>query len=324
MLQKPNTVFVAKKINTAGTSLVAGDIVVINAETGAVSASNTITTLATAPKAIQLGFVKADGSITKTQVIGRKSIKNLQYGAYVAKTVASAVINFTSVVPVIGHRYVLRLIYRELYEHPGQFTHSYETIATTTAPADLAIALNKIINASSSARVTSAIAGNIITLTAKSVTDNGFGTQGKEAITPYSQVQMRVVAYTTNPSSQFNSAKDAIVGITITQVESQPGKGNAYIVRDREQAALGYKGITYRTEWPVIKPELNVDLTATYDTLVIEFDKEYQSPDNQYVKSTDLAAELYVDHTNTGTLSALNDLILAWASLVGPQGVPGV
>ena len=135
---------------------------------------------------------------------------------------------------------------------------------------------------------------------------------------------MRVVAYTTNPSSQFNSAKDAIVGITITQVESQPGKGNAYIVRDREQAALGYKGITYRTEWPVIKPELNVDLTATYDTLVIEFDKEYQSPDNQYVKSTDLAAELYVDHTNTGTLSALNDLILAWASLVGPQGVPGV
>jgi len=324
MLQKPNTVFVAKKINTAGTSLVAGDIVVINAETGAVSASNTITTLATAPKAIQLGFVKADGSITKTQVIGRKSIKNLQYGAYVAKTVASAVINFTSVVPVIGHRYVLRLIYRDLYEHPGQFTHSYETIATTTAPADLAIALNKIINASSSARVTSAIAGNIITLTAKSVTDNGFGTQGKEAITPYSQVQMRVVAYTTNPSSQFNSAKDAIVGITITQVESQPGKGNAYIVRDREQAALGYKGITYRTEWPVIKPELNVDLTATYDTLVIEFDKEYQSPDNQYVKSTDLAAELYVDHTNTGTLSALNDLILAWASLVGPQGVPGV
>ena len=76
MLQKPNTVFVAKKINTAGTSLVAGDIVVINAETGAVSASNTITTLATAPKAIQLGFVKTDGTITKTQVIGRKNIKN--------------------------------------------------------------------------------------------------------------------------------------------------------------------------------------------------------------------------------------------------------
>jgi len=325
MLQKPNTVFVAKKINTAGTSLVAGDIVVINAETGAVSASNTITALATAPKAIQLGFVKTDGTITKTQVIGRKNIKNLQYGAYVAKTVATATINFTNVVPVIGHRYVIRCIYRDIYEHPGQFTHSYETIATTTAPADLAIALNKIINASSSARVTSAIAGNIITLTAKSVTDNGFGTQGKEAITPYSQVQMRVVAYTTNPNAPYTiSAKDAIIGITITQVESQPGKGNAYIVRDREQAALGYKGITYRTEWPVIKPELNVDLAATYDTLVIEFDKEYQSPDNQYVKSTDLAAELYVDHANTGTLSALNDLILAWASLIGPQGVPGV
>jgi len=325
MLQKPNTVFVAKKVNTAGTSLVAGDLVVINAETGAVSASSVITTLASAPKSIQFGFVKTDGTIAKTQVISRKNITNIVYDAYVAKTVASAVISFAGVTPVIGHRYVLRCIYRDLYEHPGQFTHSYEVIAKTTVPADLAIAFNALINTSSSARVTSTIVGSIITLTAKSVTDNGFGTQGKEAITPYSQVQLRVVAYVTDPKARFTiSAKDAIVGLTIVQTESQPGKGNAYIVRDREQAALAYKGITYRTEWPVIKPELNVDLTATYDSLVIEYSKQYQSPDNQYMKSTDLAAEIYVDHSNTGTLSALNTLISDWASLVGPQGIQGV
>jgi len=290
MLQKPNTVFVAKKFNAAGSSFIAGDVRVIDASTGAVidlSTTNAITA-----NAIQLEFKKFDNTVTKSA--------------------ASSTIDFTNVVPVIGHRYVIRCIYRDIYEHPGQFTHSYEYIAKTIAPADLAIAFNAIINASTSARVTSTIALDVITLTAKSVTDNGFGTQGKEAITPYSQVQMRVVAYTTNPASQFNSAKDAITGLVITNIESKPGKGNPYIVRDREQAALGYKGITYRTEFPVIKPELNVDLTATYDTLVIEFNKQYQSPDNQYVKFTDLAAEIYIVAGATASAETLGDKIRAW------------
>jgi len=313
MLQKPNTVFVAKKFNAAGSSFIAGDVRVIDASTGAVidlSTTNAITA-----NAIQLEFKKFDNTVTKSAVIGKTNITHMTAdadGSYVAKTVASSTIDFTNVVPVIGHRYVIRCIYRDIYEHPGQFTHSYEYIAKTIAPADLAIAFNAIINASTSARVTSTIALDVITLTAKSVTDNGFGTQGKEAITPYSQVQMRVVAYTTNPASQFNSAKDAITGLVITNIESKPGKGNPYIVRDREQAALGYKGITYRTEFPVIKPELNVDLTATYDTLVIEFNKQYQSPDNQYVKFTDLAAEIYIVAGATASAETLGDKIRAW------------
>ena len=313
MLQKPNTVFVAKKFNALGSSFVAGDVRVIDATTGAVidlSAANVITA-----NEIQLEFKKFDNTVTKSAVIGKKNITNITpdaVGAYVAKTVASATVDFTGVVPVIGHRYVIRCIYRDIYEHPGQFTHSYETIAKSIDPTVMAQTLVTMINSSTSARVTATISGDVITLTAKSVTDNGFGTQGKEAITPYSQVQMRVVAYTTNPTSQFNSAKDAIAGLVITSIESAPGKGNPYIVRDREQAALGYKGITYRTEFPIIKPELNVDLTATYDTLVIEFNKKYQSPDNQYVKSTDLAAEIYIVAGATASAETLGDKIRAW------------
>lgn len=323
MLTKPNTVFAAKQINTSGAGLAYGDIVVINANTGAVVASSTITTLASAPTAIQLGFVKSDGSIAKTQVINRKNIKNINYDAYVAPVLASATVNFGSVTPVIGNRYVLRLIFRDIYEHPGQFTQSYEFIATTTDATDIATAITTAINAHKGARVTAVIAGDSIALTAKDVTANGFSTQGLEAITPYSQVQMKVVAYTTVPTSRYVSAYDAIPGISITVVESSPGKGNPYIVRDREQAALGYKGITYRTEFPIIKPTLDVDLTKTYDSMVIEFSNQYQSPDNQYVKSTDCASEVYVDHANTGTLSTLEGLIAAWGSLVGPTGATG-
>lgn len=311
MLQKVNTVFVAEKFNISGASFAAGEVRVIDATTGA---AIDLTSAALAASAIQLEFKKADGSITKTQVIGKKNIKNITAdlaGAYSAKTVAKSTLDFGSVVPVVGHRYVVRCIYRDLFEHPGQFTHSYEHIATTTTPADLVDAFVAKINKHEGRRVTASKSTNALVLDALSVTDNGFATQGKEAITPYSQVQLKVVVYKTNPVS-FTGAKEAVVGLTNVTVESDPGQGNPYIVRDREQAALSYKGITYRTEWPVIKPELNVNLGWTYDTLVIEFDKQYQSPDNQYVKSTDLAAEIYIKAGATSSAEALGDKIRAW------------
>lgn len=318
MLQKPNTVFVGSKVNAAATSLAVGDVVLINAATGAPLA---IASIANA-KAIQLGYVKAIGStdakatIVKTQVIPKGKVKSLVYSAYAAKVEASSIIDFTGVTPVAGHRYVVRVIYNDLYEHPGQYTHSYEAIAATGETAiTLATKIGAKIAAHKGARVTvSDDAAGTITITAKEVVLNGFGTQGKEAITPYSQVQMKVVAYWSNPSSVFGSTFNAIPGIEITTTDSKPGKGNPYIVRDREQAALGYKGITYRTTWPVIKPELTVNLSKSYDSIVLEFAKDYQSPDNQYVKSTEIATEIYVDNSATSGSKAsdLNTALAAW------------
>lgn len=316
MLQKVNTVFVGKNVNTAGSTLVAGDIVAIDATTGAVIAVADIESA----NAIQLGYVKAtgdtdaDATIEKTQVISKDKVKSNVYSAYVAKTEASSVLDWTGVTLVAGYRYVIRVIYNDIFEHPGQFTHSYEVVAAAGETINtLGDKFAARINAHKGARVTAAYVGsstNTLTLTAKSVVDNGFGTQGKEAITPYSQVQMKVVAYWSNPSSVFNASYNQIAGLTITTVDSEPGKGNCYIVRDREQAALGYKGITFRTTWPIIKPELNVELDKTYDTLVVEFAKDYVSPDNQYVKSTDLAAEVYVVHGEDA--DTLADAIEAW------------
>lgn len=318
MLQKPNTVFVGSKVNAAATSLAVGDVVLINAATGAPLA---IASIANA-KSIQLGYVKAigatdaDATIVKTQVISKDKVNSLVYSAYAAKTEASSVIDFTGVTPVAGYRYVVRVIYNDLYEHPGQYTHSYEAIAATGETATtLATKIGAKIAAHKGARVTVADdAAGELTLTAKEVVLNGFGTQGKETITPYSQVQMKVVAYWSNPSSVFGSTFNAIPGIEITTTDSKPGKGNPYIVRDREQAALAYKGITYRTTWPVIKPELTVNLAKSYDTLVIEFARGYQSPDNQYVKSTEIATEIYVDNSATAGSKAsdLNTAIAAW------------
>lgn len=312
MLQKPNMVFVGKQVNLAGTSPAIGDVWVLNAETGA--AMDISSTTAITGDAIKIAFKKLDGSVVTSAPISKNGITHMTPdagGAYAAPVEATATIDFAGVTPVIGYRYVIRCIYRDIYEHPGQFTHSYEYIATTTDPTDLATAFVALVNNHKGARVTAALSTDAVVLTAKSVTTYGFATQGKEAITPYSQVMLKPVVYYTNPS-QFTSVKAAVPGVTIVNTESKPGKGNAYIIRDREQAALGYKGITYRTEFPVIKPELNVNLSETYDTLVIEFENKYQSPDNQYVKSTALALEVYVEAGATAAAEALGDKIRAW------------
>lgn len=314
-MQKPNTVLVGKKFLVNGTATqTVGDIVVANAETGAFI--DTTTSIATTINTIKIGLVKSDSTITYSAPISRKGIENMVITEGVAATEAVSVIDFTSVTGItVGHRYVLRVIYKDLYEHPGQFTHSYEVIATSTDLDVLGAAFAARIAAHSGARVTAAYVASTdheLTLTAKNLTANGFGTQGKEAITPYSQVRMTVVAYVTNPSSFLTSSQDAITGLVITTTDSTPGKGNAYIVRDREQAALAYKGITYRTEWPTIKPELNVVLTSLYDTLVIESKTKYQSPDNQYVKETQMATEVYIVDGATATAATLADKIAAW------------
>ncbi len=318
MLQKVNTVFVGKKLNIAGATLAAGDIVIINANTGAPMAA---TTMENTDK-IQLGYVKAtgatdaDANIVKTQVIEKNKVDSKVYSAYAAKSEATSTIDFTNSTFVAGYRYVIRVIYNDLYEHPGQFTHSYEVIAAEGETATtIAVKFANKINAHVGKRVTasSATAKKVI-LTAIEITPNGFSTAGKEAITPYSQVQMKVVAYYTNPASFFGGKYNQIAGVVITTNDSKPGKGNPYIVRDREQDALAYKGITYRTEWPVIKPELTVDLSKSYDTVVVEFTKNYQSPDNQYVKSTQIASEIYIQNdAATGTkASDLSSAIDEW------------
>ena len=319
MLQKTNTVFVGKKLNTSGASLAVGDIVVVNAATGAPVATASIASVGD----IQLGYVKAIGAtdaaanIVKTQVISKSKVTSKVYSVADTATEASTVINFTGVTISAGKRYVLRVIYTDLYEHPGQFTHTYEVIAASGETIDtIAAKFKALINAHKTARVTAAINAidDTLTITAKKYVDYAPGAQGKEAITPYSQVQMKVVMYFTDPSSNLSSNYNQISGLSIVTTPAKPGKGNPYIVRDREQDALGYKGITYRTTWPIIKPELTVDLSKAYQTLVIEFEKQYQSPDNQYVKSAPLSSEVYIQNdAAAGTdASDLNTALNTW------------
>lgn len=225
--------------------------------------------------------------------IMKGSKPHMVFSKYVAKAEDKIVITATTVTPEVGHRYVLRLVYTDIYEAPGQFTHTYEVIAKSTNPTDLITSFKNKINKHKEARVTATSDAAVLTLNAKEMPYN----EGIMLDANYSQVSVEAFMWTTIPSGILSNAMYPISNLTIAKTQGTPGKGNPKIVRDRENAALGYRGITHRADgiYPYVAPEFKSDLDATYDTLTIEWDNKYLSDDNQYIKTTPLACELYVN-----------------------------
>ena len=212
--------------------------------------------------------------------IMKGSKPHMVFSEYVAAAEDKIVITATNVTPEVGHRYVLRLVYNDIYEAPGQFTHTYEVIAKSTNATDLITAFKNKINKHKEARVVATSDAAVLTLNAKEMPYN----EGIMLDSNYSQVSVEAFMWKTIPSGLLSNVMYPIANLTIAKTQGTPGKGNPKIVRDREN------GI-----YPYIAPELKADLSATYDTLSIEWDNKYLSDDNQYIKTTPLACELYVN-----------------------------
>ena len=149
MLQKVNTVLIAKTAPASFSnvdSLADGAIALFDEN------KKLLTTAANAAaaNAIYVGVCQGTEDVyneegTKTTKAVIKYSMPIQKGScpsmvvtpFVAKAEDKIVITATKVTPEIGHRYVLRLVYNDIHEAPGQFTHTYEVIAKTTAPKDL-------------------------------------------------------------------------------------------------------------------------------------------------------------------------------------------
>jgi hypothetical protein len=201
-------------------------------------------------------------------------------------------IDLTNARPVIGHRYVLRIVYKDLYEAPGQFTHTYETVATSEVTDDLGKALLKKINKHANRRVTAAFANHKLTLTAMPKDDN----EGVYSLNEYSVVSMEASLYVTIPGALLSNVPEAVAGATIKKTAGHPGKGFWKQVRDMEVRMLGYKGHVFTDAYPIIEPKRFVTEGATYNYFTIENDNLYLSPDNQYIKTTPLTTEVYVEY----------------------------
>lgn len=224
---------------------------------------------------------------------------NYTVNNYEAPAAESIEINLTSATIVAGHRYVLRIVYKDLYEAPGQFTHTYDVIASSATAQDLCNAFAKQINRHPNRRITVNPASNKLVLTAMEKDDN----EGVNSINEYSIVSMEASLYTTIPGALLSNQPEAVPGVTIEKTAGKAGKGYWKQVRDAEMRNMGYKGHVFTGAYPEVEQDKKVNPANTYDTLVIENDNKYLSPDNQYVKTTPLTTTLFV---KAGTLTGTN------------------
>lgn len=304
MITRVDSVMIGKncpaKYTTVG-DLNAGDValfdenraLIVNQD-GALKASTIYVGVCTGDMTVTMpnGTSSTKKVIEYSNAIQKASKPSYVMGDYKAPAAEKIEIDLTNVKLVIGHRYVLRIVYKDLYEAPGQFTHTYETVATSEVANDLGNALLKKINKHANRRVTATFEGHKLTLTAMPKDDN----EGVYSLNEYSVVSMEASLYVTIPGALLSNVPEAVAGATIKKTAGHPGKGYWKQVRDMEVRMLGYKGHVFTDAYPVIEPKRFVTEGATYDYITIENDNLYLSPDNQYIKTTPLTTEVYVEH----------------------------
>jgi hypothetical protein len=226
--------------------------------------------------------------------------------SYTAK--AEQVTTVTPATPVLGTEYVLRIIYTDLPSPSGQFTHTYRVTADgTNVDTNLIDLFLAKIAKHSGARVTGSGTTTLI-LTGKAIPE---ATTGFNDVRSFSQVTFKVVLVSINQTAGHEGEWVKNGSIAYTTAASA-GSGTWEQIRDMEKDNWAIRGAQNFMPYPYqSNPDQRVSTSGTYDLIVIEHDKSYLSPDNQYVKRTPLTTVLAFVVPSSGTqetsvLSVLN------------------
>lgn len=235
------------------------------------------------------GTVAQKANIEFSNEIQKSSKPSAVIGANVEPAQDKVVVTLTNATVVAGHRYVLRVLYKDIEANNFQFTHTYEVYAESNEAQKLAEAFVKKINAHKNRRIQAENADAVLTLTAMVKDDN----EGVYSLNEYSVVDMEVSLYHTVPGALLANQPEAVSGATIAKTPGNPGKGFWKQVRDAEVRYMGYKGHVFTGAYPEVEQARKVVEGTKYDYAVIENDNLYLSNDNQYIKTTPLTTEVY-------------------------------
>lgn len=235
------------------------------------------------------GNVAQKANIEFSNEIQKSSKPSAVIGQHVEPTQDKVVITLTNATIVAGHRYVLRVLYKDIEANNFQLTHTYEVYAESNEAQKLAEAFVKKINAHKNRRIQAENAAAVLTLTAMVKDDN----EGVYSLNEYSVVDMEVSLYHTVPGALLANQPEAVSGATIAKTPGNPGKGFWKQVRDAEVRYMGYKGHVFTGAYPEVEQARKVVEGTSYDYAVIENDNLYLSNDNQYIKTTPLTTEVY-------------------------------
>lgn len=243
------------------------------------------------------GTVAQKANIEFSNEIQKSSKPSAVIGSHVEPTQDKVVVTLTNATIVAGHRYVLRVLYKDIEANNFQFTHTYEVYAESNEAQKLAEAFVKKINAHKNRRIQAEAvmrnkefsAAAVLTLKAMVKDDN----EGVYSLNEYSVVDMEVSLYHTVPGALLANQPKAVAGATIEKTPGNPGKGFWKQVRDAEVRNMGYKGHVFTGAYPEVEQARKVAEGISYDYAVIENDNLYLSNDNQYIKTTPLTTEVY-------------------------------
>lgn len=352
MIQRTNKIFIGKDINRTAAvvdgmapmttssagyifSIVEGEIVVLDKYKKVMAAGKTIADTDVIYICQGLGTTydgtneagSAMSSMRKLRMsdpIQGAKVKSYTGQSYSAKSEQVTTITVTGLTPVKGTEYLIRVVYKDIWEHPGQFTATYRWVATDATLATMTTAFVAKVNAHGGRRVQATESNaNTIVLTGKAIPQC---TTGLYDLDPFTMVEFRAfMDYVSSVSNGFGGYWTTF-GATVTTVAASWGIGNWAHVRDIERAAWSYQGITNRTHYPIILPDPCTVVSATYDIITIEHDAAYVSPDNQYVKQAPLTTQIAFVVPSSGTqetvvLGTLNTWLASCPGAFSPVAV---
>lgn len=301
MITSVHTVLIGKKCPTSYTTvdaLNAGEVALFDQnkailETAAEAAKASSLYVGVAGEKINVtmpdGNVAQKANIEFSNEIQKSSKPSAVIGQHVEPIQDKVVVTLTKATIVAGHRYVLRVLYKDIEANNFQFTHTYEVYAESNEAQKLAEAFVKKINAHKNRRIQAENTAAVLTLTAMVKDDN----EGVYSLNEYSVVDMEVSLYHTVPGALLANQPEAVSGATIVKTPGNPGRGFWKQVRDAEVRYMGYKGHVFTGAYPEVEQARKVVEGTLYDYAVIENDNLYLSNDNQYIKTTPLTTEVY-------------------------------
>lgn len=277
-----------KKVLAAGSTIADSDtIYIVQATSDTFSYTNKAGTAITGSRRI----------IMSGPIVG-SSVKLYSGSPYSAKSEQTASLTITGMTPVVGTEYIVRIVYKDMKEHPGQFTQTYRYVSTTAVPDTFGAAIAAKINAHSGSRVTATYTDgtDVLLLTAKEIP------QGATSLTDIDDFKMvEFDVFFNYVTSTGAWATWPSTSTAVTYVAASKGSGNWEQLRDLENSVIGYRGISNLTHFPVLKPDYETVVDATYNMIVIEHEVPYQSPDNQYVKNAPQTTIIAIPVESAGT-----------------------
>jgi len=283
--------------STTATYIADGEVIVLDKDKNLLSTGDTITDTDTIYIAVGTSdtydYTLPDGTLVenakKLDISGPIKANNVVsykgLNADSAATERQATIDIataTSFTPVVGTEYVIRIVYKDINEHPGQFIQDFRAVAESATPGDLTDAFVSKINKNKDSRISAENSTDDLVLTGKVIPNSS-----ADAIDEYQQVDFDVALHEVEEGDWDD------VSVTY-DTNAHPGNGNPKLVRDREKHALAYEGVTNMTQFPVIKPDMKVDMSTWYDAIVIESNVPYVSTSVEYGETSPQTVELYL------------------------------